>query len=118
MAPAYKKALDLVVPLYKKLEWVSPLLAQYAVPLAYRVQFYQWQNVASLFWETELRTGPQGHPDYRRIEQEKYRLFSKKFPRIAKFMKVDMNQYSFARRGDAERIAAKELQLKKKLKRN
>jgi len=116
MASAYKKALNSIVPLYKKLEQESLLLAQYVVPLAYRVQFYQWQNVASLFWETELRTGPQGHPDYRHIEQEKYRLFAKKFPTIARFMKVDMNQYSFARRGEAEKIAAKEHDLRKKLK--
>ncbi|OGZ44569.1 MAG: hypothetical protein A3J55_01965 [Candidatus Ryanbacteria bacterium RIFCSPHIGHO2_02_FULL_45_17b] len=116
MASMYTKALDSVMPLFKKLERENPLLAQYVVPLAYRVQFYQWQNVASLFWETELRTGPQGHPDYRHIEQEKYRLFAKKFPRIARFMKVDMNQYSFARRGDTERIATKELELKKKLR--
>ena len=112
----YKKALDSVVPLFKKLERESPLLAQYVVPLAYRIQFYQWQNVASLFWEAELRTGPQGHPDYRHIEQEKYRLFTKKFPRIAKYMKIDMNQYSFARRGEADKIAQKERYLQKNLR--
>lgn len=116
MTDAYTKALHSVVPLFKKLERENPLLAQYVVPLAYRIQFYQWQNVASLFWETELRTSPQGHPDYRHIEQEKYRLFAKKFPRIAKYMKIDMNQYSFARRGEAEKIAAKEQDLQKKLK--
>ena len=117
LADAYTKALNSVVPLFKKLERENPLLAQYVVPLAYRVQFYQWQNVASLFWEVELRTSPQGHPDYRHIEQEKYRLFTKKFPRIARFMKIDMNQYSFARRGEAEKIAEKERGLQKKLKR-
>lgn len=111
----FKNALKSVVPLFKKLERESPLLAQYVVPLAYRIQFYQWQNVASFFWEAELRTSPQGHPDYRHIEQEKYRLFTKKFPRIAKFMKIDMNQYSFARRGEAEKITEKERDLQKKL---
>lgn len=114
---AYTKALDSVVPLFNKLERESSLLAQYVVPLAYRVQFYQWQNVASLFWETELRTGPQGHPDYRYVEQEKYRLFAKKCPMLAQFMKVDMNSYSFARRGDTERMLAKEQELKKKFRR-
>lgn len=115
MSTTYKKALDSVVSLFKKLERESPLLAQYVVPLAYRIRFYQWQNAASLFWEAELRTGPQGHPDYRFIEQEKYRLFAKKFPRIAKYMKVDMNQYPFARRGETDKMTAKEHQLQKKL---
>ncbi len=116
MSAAYAKALDSVIPFYKKLENKNPLLAQYAVPLAYRVQFYQWQNVSSFFWETELRAGPQGHPDYRHIEQEKYRLFAKKFPHIAQYIHIDMNQYPFARRGEAEKIAAKERDIQKKLK--
>lgn len=107
----YRKALDSVRPLFKKIERKNPALAQYVVPLAYRIRFYQFQNVTSLFWETELRTGPQGHPDYRFIEQEKYRLFVKAVPRIAKFMKVDLNQYSFARRGEEARIKQKEERL-------
>lgn len=112
----YTKALNSIVSLFKKLERKSPTLAQYVVPLAYRIRFYQLQNVTSLFWETELRTGPQGHPDYRHIEQEKYRLFAKAVPRIAKFMKVDLNSYAFARRGDSERILEKERKLLKKLR--
>lgn len=115
MSAAYQKALNSVAPLFKKLERENPLLAQYVVPLAYRVQFYQWQNMSSFFWEAELRTIPQGHPDYRHVEQEKYRLFAKKFPRIAKYMKIDMNHYAFARRGEADKIREKERQLRKKL---
>lgn len=117
LATPYQKALRSVVPLFKKLEHENPLLSQYIVPLAYRIQFYQWQNIASFFWEAELRTSPQGHPDYRHIEQEKYRLFAKKFPRLAKFMKIDRNHYSCARRGEAEKIVAKEQELQKKLRR-
>mgnify|MGYP001568733089 CR=1 FL=1 len=112
----YKKALQSIVPLFKKLERKSPLLAQYVVPLAYRIRFYQKQNLASLFWEGELRTGSQGHPDYRHIEQEKYRLFAKKVPLLAPYMQVDMKDYPLARRGEAERIEAKEQFLQKKLK--
>jgi hypothetical protein len=39
--------------------------------------FYQWQNFRQLFWEAELRTISQGHPDYRFIEQEKVSIGSK-----------------------------------------
>jgi len=86
------------------------------VPLAYRVRFYQWQNFRQLFWETELRTVSQGHPDYRLIEQEKYRLVKEKFPLLASFLLVDMNDYAIARRGTEEQILAKEKRLLDRLK--
>jgi len=63
-----------------------------------------------------LRTASQGHPDYRFIEQEKYRLVKEKFPRLASFMLVDMNEYVIARRGTEEQILAKEKKLIERLK--
>src|SRR5438128_9293814 len=102
--------------LFRKIEGIDPDLAQYAVPLAYRMRFYQWQNFRQLFWEAELRTISQGHPDYRFIEQEKYRLAKEKFPLIASFMLVDMNEYAIARRGTEEQILAKEKKLIERLK--
>src|SRR5579884_3809399 len=108
LAEPFKEALDAADRLYRKLEAIDRDLAQYAVPLAYRMRFYQWQNFRQLFWEAELRTVSQGHPDYRFIEQEKYRLVKEKFPLIASFMLVDMKDYAIARRGTEEQIAAKE----------
>lgn len=115
LAGAYRKALDSVVPLFRKLERADPELAQYAVPLAYRIRFYQLQNAASLFWTTELRTGPQGHPNYRTIEQEKFRLVQPIIPHVAAFMRVDMNDYPFARRGESERMEAREKRITQRL---
>ena len=50
------------------------------------------------------------------FEQEKYRLVKKKFPLIASFMLVDMNDYAIARRGSEEQIRAKEKRLMERLK--
>jgi len=111
----YRETLESIVPLFKKLEAYSPELAQYVVPLAYRVRFQQYQNLRQFFWEAELRTGPQGHPNYRFIEQEKFRLLKDKLPLISKAMIVDMNDYSFARRGTEEAILAKEEKLRNRL---
>ena len=94
----------------------DPELAQYIVPLAYRMRFYQWQNLRQAFWETELRTISQGHPDYRYIEQKKYELIKEKFPLISKYMLVDMADYAIARRGTEEGIKKKEESLIEKLK--
>lgn len=104
----FREALDRAGKLFHRIEKAAPELAQYAVPLAYRLRFYQWENIRQLFWEAELRTTPQGHPDYRFIEQEKYRLFKEKFPLIADFMLVDLKDYPFARRGTEEAIRKKE----------
>lgn len=111
----YRETMESIVPLFKKLEGHSPELAQYVVPLAYRVRFQQYQNLRQFFWEAELRTGPQGHPNYRFIEQEKFRLLKDKLPLITKAMLVDMNDYSFARRGTEEAILIKEEKLRNRL---
>jgi len=110
------EALDRADELYNKLETADSNLAQYAVPLAYRVRFYQWQNFRQFFWETELRTISQGHPTYRAIEQEKYRLVAKQFPLLASHVLIDMSDYSIARRGTEEKIQKKEKQILDQLK--
>ncbi len=109
-------ALEAAAALFGRLESEDPDLAQYAVPLAFRMRFYQWQNFRQFFWETELRTISQGHPDYRSIEQEKYRLVKEKFPLISPYVLVDMADYSIARRGTEEKIQNKEEQILTKLK--
>ena len=59
-------------------------------------------------WETELRTGPQGHPDYRKIEQEKVKLVQSVHPALAMALKfVDFKQYDLARRESENRIDRK-----------
>lgn len=116
LAAPFQRALEDADRLFQKLHNVDPDLAQYAVPLAYRVRFYQWQNFRQLFWETELRTVSQGHPDYRLIEHQKYRLVQEKFPLLASFMLVDTNDYAIARRGTEEQIQAKEKRLRERLR--
>src|SRR5215831_7585096 len=64
LAAEFEEALGGADRLFRKVEPIDRDLAQYAVPLAYRMRFYQWQNFRQLFWEAELRTVSQGHPDY------------------------------------------------------
>jgi thymidylate synthase ThyX len=116
LAAPWASALDAAAAFARKLEETEPLLAQYAVPLACRVRFQQWQNVRQFFWETELRTISQGHPAYRRIEQEKFRQFAERFPRLARYVKVDLADYDIARRGTEDRIREKEERLTSRLR--
>jgi thymidylate synthase ThyX len=117
LADVFGEAVQSADRLFRRIENSDRDLAQYVVPLACRMRFYQWQNFRQLFWEAELRTVSQGHPDYRFIEQEKYRLVKEQFPLIAGFMLVDMNDYAIARRGTEERILEKERSLMEKLRR-
>jgi thymidylate synthase ThyX len=50
--------------------------ASYAVVMAYRVRFYMDMNAREAMHVIELRTGPQGHPAYRRICQKMHRMIA------------------------------------------
>ena len=109
----YTKAIRKVEELFEKVEKFDSDIAQYCCSLAHRVRFIQYQNLRSFFWEAELRTVPEGHPDYRKIEQEKVKLVKKIYPLIGKYLLVDMEDYDFARRRVPEKMRKKEEELKR-----
>lgn len=88
--------------------------AQYVVPFAYKIRFFLQMNAREAFHLLELRTGPGGHPDYRRVCQEMHTLIREQAGHslVADAMEfVDYNDYSLARlegerRADARRAAA------------
>jgi thymidylate synthase ThyX len=84
-------------------------MAQYIVPLAYRVRWYFRVNLREIYHLCELRTTPQGHPDYRRVAQEMFRLVGEVHPRLAKYAKfVDMGPGDeLERRGSERRLDEK-----------
>jgi len=108
----FEEAILRTEEIFKKIEKIDPDIAQYCCTLAHKVRFIQYQNLRSFFWESELRTIPEGHPDYRKIEQEKIRLVQKIYPLIGKYLLVDMDSYDFARRKASEKIKKKEEELK------
>ncbi len=111
LLPEFSKALDRAKAVFLKIAEYDPYLAQYAVPLAYRVRFIQRENLRQSFWQIELRTISQGHPDYRHVEQEKYRLLQKAYPFLASYILADMAEYDFARRETDARIEKKKKDL-------
>lgn len=104
----YREAAQMVDKLYKKLAAKFPDQAQYVVMMGHRVRWYQWENLRELGWEAELRTGPQGHPDYRKIEQLKVEAVREVHPALVEALKfVDFNEYELARRESEKRIDRK-----------
>lgn len=83
---------------------IGPALAQYVVPLAYRVRWYFRVNLREIYHLCELRTTPQGHPDYRWVAQEMFRLVSEVHPRLARYARfVDMGPGDELERRRSER---------------
>jgi len=93
---------------YKKIKKRYPNQAQYGGMMGNKIRWYQWENLRELAWEAELRTGPQGHPDYRVIEQEKVRAVAKVHPALVSALKfIDFGHYDLARRESEMRIDRK-----------
>ncbi len=112
----FVEAIKRIEEIFEKIEKFDSNVAQYAVSFAHKIRFVQYQNLRQFFWETELRTIAQGHPDYRQIEQEKAKIIQKIYPLVSKYLLVDFNDYDFARRQTVEKIDKKEKELKNLLK--
>ena len=59
--------------LFDELTTTVPDDAGYAVALAYRIRYVMQLNAREAMHVLELRSGPQGHPAYRRVAQEMHR---------------------------------------------
>ena len=86
MADRFQAAVDGAAAAYRSLEReAGPALAQYIVPLAFRVRWFFRANLREVYHLCELRTTPQGHPDYRWVAQEMFRRVAEVHPRLAHY---------------------------------
>jgi thymidylate synthase ThyX len=74
----WEEAMDRSKRLHDDIADRFPHEASYAVSLAYRVRYSMQLNAREAIHMLELRTGPQGHPSYRRVCQEMHRLIGEK----------------------------------------
>ena len=103
----FRKIFRYVEDVFNRLEEISPDIAQYAVPFAFVQQFYMNMTARELYWIAELRTGPQGRPEYRKVVQEMVRQAKRKSPNVFAGIKVDNNDYSLSRRESEKRSEQK-----------
>jgi thymidylate synthase ThyX len=86
MEDRFRAAIDAAAATHTRIERdLGPPLAQYVVPLAFRVRWYFRINLREIYHLCELRTTPQGHPDYRWVAQEMFRKVSEVHPRLARY---------------------------------
>jgi hypothetical protein len=69
----YEDAMERSRALYLDLARTMPEQAGYAVSLAYRIRYVMQMNAREAMHLLELRSGPQGHPSYRRVAQAMHR---------------------------------------------
>jgi len=75
-AERYRDSMERSASLYELLFDQFPNQAQYALALAHRIRYSMQFNAREAMHMLELRSGPQGHPEYRRIAQEMHRLIA------------------------------------------
>jgi thymidylate synthase ThyX len=104
----FVEAMERSASLYDALhEHVGDPQASYAVSLAYRIRYVMQMNARAAMHLIELRSGPQGHPEYRFVAQEMHRLIKEKAGHHAVAELMNFVDYSSPEleRLDAERRA-------------
>ena len=72
----YRESMQRSADLHGDLAVAFPDQAAYAVALGFRVRYAMQMNAREAMHLIELRSGPQGHPAYRRVAQEMHRLIA------------------------------------------
>jgi hypothetical protein len=112
VAHRFEEAMARSADLYGALRPRFPAQAGYAVALAFRVRYAMQFNAREAMHMLELRTGPQGHPEYRRVCQEMHRLIAEQAGHrvVAELMRyVDHGTYDLERLEAERRAEARRL---------
>jgi len=83
----YSETLDNAHKLYEKVKVKYPIEAQYIVGHGNLIRWKMKMNLREAFHLCELRSSPQGHPSYRQIAQEIYKLLNEVNPVVGQNMK-------------------------------
>jgi hypothetical protein len=77
---AFEECMARAHELHEAVKVDHPAEAAYIVPFAYRVRWYLTMNLREAVHLCELRSMPQGHPDYRLVVQEIWRRIEEVHP--------------------------------------
>jgi hypothetical protein len=107
IAKDYKDCMYKCKEVYEIISKKMPEAAQYIVNFAFRYPYFIKVNLREACHIIELRTVPQGHPDYRYACQKMFGQIKHVHPVLADGMKfIDLNRYELERL-DAEKNAEK-----------
>jgi thymidylate synthase ThyX len=110
----FDRCMNRTAELYEQIYRDLPSEAQYVVPFAYKIRWYMKMNLREAVHMCELRTMPQGHPDYRFICQEIWRRIQEVHPALAQSGKfLDWQKYRLGRLQSEMRTEFKKSALEK-----
>jgi thymidylate synthase ThyX len=110
----FDRCMNRAAELYEQIYRELPSEAQYVVPFAYKIRWYMKMNLREAVHMCELRTMPQGHPDYRFICQEMWRKIQEVHPTLAQSGKfIDWQKYRLGRLQSEMRTEFKKSALEK-----
>ncbi len=112
IAEDYCSNMDEVKGLYGALQERLPYQAQYAVTFGFNTRWYYRINARQLYHLCELRSSPQGHPDYRVLVQKMAAKVAAVHPTVtSKMTYLDSSEKSLGRLDSEIRIAVKKARL-------
>ncbi|PIE90319.1 MAG: hypothetical protein CR997_06935 [Acidobacteria bacterium] len=88
--------------LYQLIKQESSIDCEYAFLHGHRMRWLLGMNDRALMHMLELRTTPQGHPNYRKVSQHIHRALAEKFPERSARMNFVNHQPVFWSRADSE----------------
>ncbi len=95
---SFDRCMEKAAEVHDKISRDFPGEAQYLIPFAYRVRWSMKLNLREAIFLGELRTLPQGHPDYRLVVQQMWRKIEEVHPTLARFAKfIDWKTYRLGR---------------------
>ncbi|NIO12213.1 MAG: thymidylate synthase [Deltaproteobacteria bacterium] len=110
----FDRCMEEAANLYEEIHRDLPNESQYVVPFAYKIRWYMKMNLREAVHIGELRTMPQGHPDYRSITQQMWRKIGEVHPALAEYAKfIDWKTYRLGRLSSEMRTEYKKSSLEK-----
>jgi thymidylate synthase ThyX len=96
--PEFRACMEEAHEVHEAVVREHPHEAQYAVPFAFKVRWRVTLNLREAVHLCELRSMPQGHPDYRRLVQEMWKQIEAVHPGLAAWGKfVNRDTYRLGR---------------------
>jgi thymidylate synthase ThyX len=97
LLPVYEECMARAAEAYRLIARDFSQEAQYVLPLAYRKRVLFTWNLREIHHFVQLRSAKQGHISYRHIAQEVFKEVERVHPLLAKYIRVDLDNYALAR---------------------
>jgi thymidylate synthase ThyX len=119
MESRFKDAMEASESLHKEMLRTAPAYAESATTFAHRLRWMATMDLRQAVWMLQLRTGQQGHPDYRGWAQQMYQELCRVHPLLVNrttMPHVDLNEHQLERLAAAHRTESKTDELESKHK--